>query len=121
MVWLNSAGGAQPLGTRVDTANVSGYAWSIWEGQQPTWKVISYVLTPGATSISNLDVRALIEDAVSRNEIDLRLTSSMSKPDLKSGRAARAWRRASSHSPPTRPDLGNAAPCAAPVRAVTAR
>src|SRR5581483_8743663 len=37
---------------------------------QTSWKIISYVLQGGATSVSNLNVKALIDDAVSRGSLN---------------------------------------------------
>jgi chitodextrinase len=42
----------------------------VWTGQQTSWKIISYVLQGGGTSFSNLDVKALINDAVSRGSVN---------------------------------------------------
>jgi chitodextrinase len=70
MVWLNSRGGVQPFGSQTGTANIDGDNWNVWTGQQTSWKIISYVLNPGGTSFSNLDAKALIEDAVSRGSLN---------------------------------------------------
>jgi Glycosyl hydrolase family 12/Cellulose binding domain len=70
MIWLNSRGGVQPFGSQTGTANVAGANWNVWTGQQTSWKIISYVLNPGGTSFGNLDVKALINDAVSRGSIN---------------------------------------------------
>ncbi len=70
MIWLNSRGGVQPFGSRTATASIAGLNWDVWTGQQSAWKIISYVLNPGGTSLSNLDVLALIQDAVSRGSIN---------------------------------------------------
>jgi chitodextrinase len=70
MIWLNSRGGVQPFGSQTGTANVAGYNWNVWTGQQTSWKIISYVLNPGGTSFNNLDVKALISDAVARGSIN---------------------------------------------------
>jgi chitodextrinase len=70
MIWLNSRGGVQPFGGQTGTANVDGDNWNVWTGQQTSWKIISYVLNPGGTSFTNLDVKALIEDAVARGSIN---------------------------------------------------
>lgn len=70
MIWLNSRGGVQPFGSQTGTANVAGSNWNVWTGQQTSWKIISYVLNPGATSVTNLDVKALINDAVARGSIN---------------------------------------------------
>jgi hypothetical protein len=70
MIWLNSRGGVQPFGSRTASASIAGLNWNVWTGQQSAWKIISYVLTPGDTSFSNLNVLALIQDAVSRGSIN---------------------------------------------------
>ena len=70
MIWINSRGGVQPFGSQTGTANVDGMNWNVWTGQQTSWKIISYVLNPGATSVSNLDLKALFEDAVARGSIN---------------------------------------------------
>jgi cellulose 1,4-beta-cellobiosidase len=70
MIWLNSRGGVQPFGGQTGTANIDGDNWNVWTGQQTSWKIISYVLNPGGTSVSNLDIKALIQDAVSRGSLN---------------------------------------------------
>jgi hypothetical protein len=70
MIWLNSRGGVQPFGSKTASAGIAGKQWDVWTGQQSSWKIISYVLTPGATSFANLDVKALISDAVARGSIN---------------------------------------------------
>jgi hypothetical protein len=70
MIWMNSRGGVQPFGSKAATANLAGKQWDVWIGQQAGWKIISYVLIPGATSFANLDTKALIDDAVSRGSIN---------------------------------------------------
>ncbi len=70
MIWINSRGGVQPFGSQTATTNVDGLNWNVWTGQQTSWKIISYVLNPGATSVSNLDLKALFEDAVARGSIN---------------------------------------------------
>lgn len=70
MIWLNSRGGVQPFGSQTGTANLDGMAWNVWQGQQTSWKIISYVLNPGGTSFTNLDVKSLIEDAVARGSLN---------------------------------------------------
>jgi aryl-phospho-beta-D-glucosidase BglC (GH1 family)/chitodextrinase len=70
MIWLNSRGGVQPFGSQSGTASVAGHSWNVWTGQQTSWKIISYVLNPGATSVTGLDVRAIINDAVSRGSLN---------------------------------------------------
>jgi chitodextrinase len=70
MIWLNSRGGVQPFGSRTGTSSAAGMNWAVWTGQQTSWKIISYVLTPGATSVSNLDLKSMINDAVARGSIN---------------------------------------------------
>lgn len=70
MIWINSRGGVQPFGSQTGTANLAGYSWNVWTGNQTSWKIISYVLQGGATSVSNLDVKALINDAVARGSLN---------------------------------------------------
>lgn len=70
MIWLNSRGGVQPFGSQTGTSNADGMNWNVWTGQQTSWKIISYVLNPGTTSVSNLNLKALFQDAVSRGSIN---------------------------------------------------
>jgi cellulose 1,4-beta-cellobiosidase len=70
MIWLNSRGGVQPFGGKTGTSTAAGHDWDVWTGQQTSWKIISYVLQGGGTSFSDLDVKALIDDAVSRGSVN---------------------------------------------------
>ncbi len=70
MIWINSRGGVQPFGSQTGTTNVDGMNWNVWTGQQTSWKIISYVLNPGATSVTNLDLKALFQDAIARGSIN---------------------------------------------------
>src|SRR2546430_6508991 len=70
MIWLNSRGGVQPFGSRTGTSTAAGHNWDVWTGQQTSWKIISFVSNPGVTSVNNLDVKALINDAVSRGSLN---------------------------------------------------
>jgi chitodextrinase len=70
MIWLNSRGGVQPFGSHVGTSTAAGHNWDVWTGQQTSWKIISFVSNPGVTSVSNLDIKALINDAVSRGSLN---------------------------------------------------
>ena len=67
MVWLNDNGGVEPAGSVVATnVTLGGHTYNIWEDQMSTWKDVSYVMTSGTTSVSNLDVGILAADSVSR-------------------------------------------------------
>ena len=70
MIWLNSRGGVQPFGGKTGTSTAAGHNWDVWTGQQTSWKIISYVLQGGATSVSGLDVKALIDDAAARGSVN---------------------------------------------------
>jgi cellulose 1,4-beta-cellobiosidase len=70
MIWLSSRGGVQPFGSQTATASIAGFNWNVWTGQQSAWKIISYVLNPAGTSFVDLNVLALIQDAVSRGSIN---------------------------------------------------
>jgi Glycosyl hydrolase family 12/Ricin-type beta-trefoil lectin domain len=67
MIWLNHTGGVEPAGSVV-ASNVSlgGHTYDIWEDQMSSWKDVSYVMTSGTTSVSNLDIGTLAADSVSR-------------------------------------------------------
>jgi chitodextrinase len=70
MIWINSRGGVQPFGSQTGTVNLDGRSWNVWTGNQTSWKIISYVLNPGATSVTNLDIKKLIDDSVSRGSLN---------------------------------------------------
>lgn len=67
MVWLNHNGPVQPYGSSVaSNVSVGGHTYNVWEGQQSWGDTVSYDMTSGTTSVSNLDVGKLAQDAVSR-------------------------------------------------------
>ncbi|CNF69280.1 cellulase [Mycobacterium tuberculosis] len=70
MIWINSRGGVQPFGSRTATVDLAGHSWDVWTGNQTSWKIISYVLRGGATSVSNLDIKALVDDSVARGSLN---------------------------------------------------
>jgi hypothetical protein len=70
MIWLNSRGGVGPFGTNTGTSNAAGHAWNVWTGRQTSWNIISYVLQGGGTSLTNLDIKAMLNDAVARGSIN---------------------------------------------------
>jgi cellulose 1,4-beta-cellobiosidase len=66
MVWLNHNGSVQPFGSEVDSnVSVGGTSYNIWEGPQSSWNTITYDMTAGVTSVSNLDIGTLAQNAVS--------------------------------------------------------
>jgi cellulose 1,4-beta-cellobiosidase len=67
MVWLNHDGSVQPFGSEVaSNVSVGGASYNVWEGGQSSWDTVSYTMTSAATSVSNLDLYPLAQDAVSR-------------------------------------------------------
>jgi hypothetical protein len=67
MVWLNHDGSVRPFGSTIASdVTVGGRTYNIWEGPQPTWNTITYDMTGGTTSVSDLDIGTLARDAVSR-------------------------------------------------------
>lgn len=74
MVWLNSAGGVEPWGTKTATVTLAGASWDVWTGTESsggtTWKIVSYVNTKGTESASQLDLENFVADATSRGIVD---------------------------------------------------
>ncbi|HEX9536584.1 MAG TPA: glycosyl hydrolase family 5 [Streptosporangiaceae bacterium] len=69
MVWLNHNGPVQPFGSQVaSNVSVGGHTYNVWFGNQG-WNTISYTMTSGATSVSNLDIGQLAANAVSRGYV----------------------------------------------------
>ncbi|MEY9856102.1 hypothetical protein ABH935_001706 [Catenulispora sp. GAS73] len=66
MIWLNSRGGVSPFGSQTGTVSAGGLNWNVYTGRQTSWNIVSYVLQGGGTSVTNLDVKALINDSVQR-------------------------------------------------------
>jgi hypothetical protein len=67
MVWLNRRGPVQPFGGQIATdVSVGGHAYDIWAGQRSIWTAITYEMTTNVTSVSDLDISALAQDAVGR-------------------------------------------------------
>jgi hypothetical protein len=69
MIWLNHNGPVQPFGSKVSSdVSVGGRGYNVWFGQQG-WNTVSYTMTAGTTSVSNLDLQAVVADAVRRGYI----------------------------------------------------
>jgi len=67
MVWLNHTGSVQPVGSEVaSNVSIGGRSYNVWEGAQSTFNTVSYSMTTGTTSVSNLDLAPLAQDAISR-------------------------------------------------------
>jgi Glycosyl hydrolase family 12/Cellulose binding domain len=69
MVWLNHNGPVQPFGSEVATnVSIGGRSYNVWEGNQG-WNTISFTMTSGTTSVSNLDLQPLTAYAMSKGWI----------------------------------------------------
>lgn len=68
MIWLNHRGGVQPAGTQVGTLSAGGATWEVWTSDFG-WNYIAYRRTQTTASVSNLDLRPFIQDALSRGVI----------------------------------------------------
>jgi hypothetical protein len=69
MIWLNHNGPVQPFGAKVaSNISIGGRGYNVWFGNQG-WNTLSYTMTSGTTSVSNLDLQPLIADAISRGYI----------------------------------------------------
>ncbi|HTX84223.1 MAG TPA: hypothetical protein VME44_18720 [Streptosporangiaceae bacterium] len=69
MIWLNHNGPVQPFGSKVaSNVSIGGRGYNVWFGNQG-WNTVSYTMTSGTTSVSNLDLQPLIADAISRGYI----------------------------------------------------
>jgi Glycosyl hydrolase family 12 len=69
MIWLNHHGHVHPAGAQVaSNVSIGGHDYQVWLRQQ-RWNTISYAMTTGTTSVTNLDLQALVADAVSRGYI----------------------------------------------------
>jgi hypothetical protein len=67
MVWLNHNGPVQPFGSQVaSNVSIGGHTYNVWYGTQSSWNTVSYTMTSGTTSVSNLDLAPLTQDLVSR-------------------------------------------------------
>jgi hypothetical protein len=69
MIWLNRHGPIFPAGSPVASdVSIGGHSYHVWV-RQKAWNTISYTMTTGATSLSNVDLHAFVADAVSRGYI----------------------------------------------------
>ncbi|MDW8065407.1 MAG: cellulose binding domain-containing protein, partial [Anaerolineae bacterium] len=68
MIWLDSRGGVQPAGSPVGTVSIGGATWEVWYAQMD-WNYIAYRRTTPTHSVSNLDLKAFIDDARARGYV----------------------------------------------------
>ncbi|MBN2193293.1 MAG: hypothetical protein JW751_10795 [Polyangiaceae bacterium] len=66
MIWLDY-NGVQPFGNQQGTVNIGGASYAVWIGAIG-WNYVAYVRQGSVSSVSNLDLKAFIDDAVSRGK-----------------------------------------------------
>lgn len=69
MIWLNFGGTPQPIGSRSGSVTLAGATWEVWlsnGNENGSSRTISYRRTPSATSITNFDALAFVNDAIAR-------------------------------------------------------
>jgi hypothetical protein len=71
MIWLNHHGPKHPYGHQVaSTVRIGGRSYNVWFGRaRHGWNTVSYTRTTRTASVRNLDLQALIADAVNRGYI----------------------------------------------------
>jgi hypothetical protein len=69
MIWLNHRGHVHPYGSKIESnVSIRGRSYNVWFGKQ-SWNTVTYTMTTAATSVSKLDLRAFVADAVRRGYI----------------------------------------------------
>lgn len=68
MIWLNWRGNVMPGGNRVATVSLAGATWEVWFADWD-WNYIAYRRTTPVTEVTQLDLKAFIDDAVARGYI----------------------------------------------------
>ena len=67
MIWLNHNGPVHPTGhLAAGGVLVGGRGYDVWVGRRSGWRAISYAMTTGTTSVTNLDLQPFVADAMSR-------------------------------------------------------
>ena len=70
MIWLNHDGSVQPFGSQIaSNVTIGGTSYNVWEGAQSSWNTVSYTMNTAATSVSNLDIDQITQDAINRGYI----------------------------------------------------
>jgi hypothetical protein len=81
MIWMNSSGSVQPIGSRtVSSVSIAGASWEVWEGYNGYSNVISYRRI-GGTNAMTFDIKAFMNHAQSRG----RLTASWYMTSIQAG------------------------------------
>lgn len=68
MIWFNRQGSIQPIGSVVGTATIGGRSWQVWQGNNGSNAVVSYV-APSAISSWSFSVLDFINDVKNRGAI----------------------------------------------------
>jgi cellulose 1,4-beta-cellobiosidase len=66
MIWLNSLGGVRPVGRLAGTVNMQGATWKVYRARRTGWNAVTYERTIGTAIVTDLDLRAFIQDSVKR-------------------------------------------------------
>ena len=67
MVWLRRQGPKHPYGSQVATdVSVGGRSYNVWYGNAHGFNTVTYLMTTGKRSVTNLDLRPLEANAVGR-------------------------------------------------------
>ncbi len=67
MIWLNHHGPVRPGGFQIARdVSIGGRSYHVWLSNRGGWQDITYEMTSGTASVRNLDLQALVADAVSR-------------------------------------------------------
>ncbi|MBG6054989.1 hypothetical protein IWX81_001400 [Salinibacterium sp. CAN_S4] len=69
MIWANHRGAPRPIGQPVATKTINGAVWDVWVGNIG-WNVVSYVRQQPTNDMTNFSVKAFVDDAVTRGQID---------------------------------------------------
>lgn len=66
MIWINKQGAIQPIGSVIATnILISGTFWTVWHGGMVT----TYVRNTGTTSVTNLNIKSFVDNAINRGYI----------------------------------------------------
>ncbi len=69
MIWIDHSGFPQPSGSQTDTVTIDGATWEVWTNNNGGWQVVSYVQSPGTSSVNGLDLMPFFNDAVERGSL----------------------------------------------------
>ncbi|HXT97618.1 MAG TPA: hypothetical protein VN853_15055 [Polyangia bacterium] len=67
MVWLDETSNVVPAGSKVTTATIAGTTWNVYTGMVSTWHYIAYQRSASTAPFNNVDLKAFMTDAATRN------------------------------------------------------